>query len=128
MDLEGEGRYLLTFGMLALIIVGVLSVVCLLSQVDEGPGTIPSYEFESSIDHTNNTLTMAEPNRTVNWSEYLVVVNKTFVMKSSRIAVPGTSTNFRDPSWDPLFGCCYDVEVVERGYGRTVWNNTVEAR
>ncbi|MGA1792913.1 MAG: hypothetical protein ACMUHM_03090 [Thermoplasmatota archaeon] len=127
MDMKREGKYLLIFGMLAIIIAGGLAVMYLLSRVDESGGEAPSYEFESSIDALNNTLTMIEPNRTVNWNEYLVVVNGTFVMRRSQIAVPGISTVFRDPDWDPRFGCCYDVEVLEKGGGKKLWNSTVEA-
>jgi len=128
MNMEREGKYILILGMLAIIIAGGLAVAYLLSRVDEGGAGTPSYEFESTIDAGNNTLTMTEPNWTVNWNEYLVVVNGTFVMRRSQIAVPGISTVFRDPNWDPLFGCCYNVEVLERGEGRKVWNSTVEAK
>jgi hypothetical protein len=128
MEAERERKYLLVLGMLAIIIAGGLTVAYLLSKVDEEGAGTPSYEFESSIDAGNNTLTMTESNRTVNWNDYLVVVNGTFIMRRSQIAVPGITTVFRDPNWDPLFGCCYDVKVVEREEGRKVWNSTVEAK
>ncbi|MGA1873186.1 MAG: hypothetical protein ACMUHY_05895 [Thermoplasmatota archaeon] len=125
--LENEGRYIVLFALIAIVVGSGILVLHLLTQSDDRLGAIHSYEFRSEIDSANNTLTMTEPNRTVNWNDYLVVVNGTFVMRRSRIAVPGISTSFHDPDWDPLFGCCYDVEVVERGPGRKVWNSTVKA-
>jgi len=115
-------------GILLTIIAGSVALIILFSITDGGEERSIQYEFESTIDHRNNTVKMTEPNRTVNWNDYLVVVNETFVMKRSQISVPGITTVFHHRDWDPQMGCCYDVEVVDRGAQRRIWNGTIEAK
>ena len=127
MEWEKEGRYILIGTMLIVILTGALVIGLLLASQD-GPGRDDvKLDLRSTIDSRNNTVRMTEPNRTVNWNDYVVVVNGTFLMKSSQIAVPGTTTSFYHRDWDPSAGCCYDVEVLERGDKRRIWNATVEA-
>jgi hypothetical protein len=128
MEWEKEGKYILVGAMLLVIIIGALSIALLLTSHDEAGDNAVKLDLRSTIDSRNNTVKITEPNRTVNWNDYLVVVNGTFVMKSSQIAVPGISTSFHHRDWDPMSGCCYDVEVLERGARSRVWNATIEAK
>jgi hypothetical protein len=120
-------KYLFTAAA-AVVILGSMAVCMVFSFMDEEQtDSSVSFQFTSSIDSMNNTITMVEHNKTVNWGEYLVVVNSTFIMKKDRYSVPGVSTTFYNIEWDPVKGCCYDVEVVDRSYRKAVWNGTVEA-
>jgi hypothetical protein len=127
MEWEKEGKYILIGAMLFVIIMGAVTIVVLLGAQDDPENGGPKLDLISTIDSRNNTVKMTEPNRTVNWNDYLVVVNGTFIMRSSQVAVPGTLTSFYHREWDPMAGCCYDVEVLERGARSRVWNATVEA-
>jgi hypothetical protein len=127
MEWEKEGKYILIGTMLIVILTGALIICLLLASHDDVEKNRINYDLFSTIDSRNNTVQITEPNRTVNWNDYLVVVNGTFVMKSSQVAVPGITTSFYHREWDPMAGCCYDIEVVERGARSRVWNATVKA-
>lgn len=127
MEWEKEGKYVLIGAMLIVILIGAIAIALLLGSQDDPEQRSVKLDLRSTIDSRNNTVKMTEPNSTVNWNDYLVVVNGTFVMKRSQIAVPGTTTSFYHREWDPLAGCCYNVEVLEKDARRMVWNETVKA-
>ena len=127
MEWEKKGKCILIGTMFAVIMIGALAITLMIGSQDNDRQNASKLDIISSIDSRNNTVKMTEPSQTVNWNDYLVVVNGTFVMKSSQVAVPGITTSFYHRDWDPLAGCCYDVEVVERGAQRKVWRATVEA-
>jgi hypothetical protein len=127
MEEEAVRKYMLVGGILLALVIGALSLVILIGEWDNTGGSDIRYDFRTRIDSRNNTVLMEEPNRTVNWNHYLVVVNGTYVMRRSQVAVPGITTTFYHDSFDPNFGCCYEVEVVGRERSERVWNGTVEA-
>ncbi|MGA1848723.1 MAG: hypothetical protein ACMUHB_05215 [Thermoplasmatota archaeon] len=128
MNWERDAKNLLAGAIILTITAGLLAILIFSTGGDTDSGDRrQDFHFMTNIDSRNSTLEMTEPNRTVNWREYLIVVNGTYIMKSSSMAVPGVSTSFVHDDWLPVKGCCYDVEVVERDRSRPVWNGSVEA-
>lgn len=115
----------------SLLIVGCLAIAAaiFLMMDREREATIfeNGHELSGTVDSYNKTLTLVEPNRTIDWNQYVVKVNDTYTLRSTSVAVPGTSTDFHHSSWAPIQGCEYRIAVLKESNHRIIWSADIVA-
>ena len=136
----GEEKLSMSAVVIFLIVVGILVVFAVIgtvvmgvlflwgSSLTETETSFTALNFQGEIDGNEDTLTLTMLSGTSDWSELQVIVEGITLTTTTTTASAGQDVVFSSPSWDPVPGTTYMVNVVSISDNMPLWGRSIRAQ
>ena len=136
----GEEKKSMSTVAIVLIVIGVLVVFAVIGTVVMGvlflwTGSLTEtnesynvFELSGDIDGDEDTLTLTILSGTANWNDFEVIVEGVTLTTTTTTASAGDEVVFSSPSWDPVPGTTYMVNVVFISSNMPFWGRSITAQ